>query len=102
MSRINTAIVIAATVGILGITVAQSMQVRRLEARLLALESASGVAAVAEVDGPIRSVPGTARAQLGMASAARGNGMRGTPTPGTSSQSAPSGDAEAIVVGSED
>jgi len=102
MSKVNTAIVIAATVGILGITVAQSVQVRQLEERLAALESASGVPTATEGVGNVRSVPRPGRAQLGMASAAGGNGTRGTPAAAGTVQTTPSADAEAVIVGSEE
>jgi hypothetical protein len=102
MSKINTAIVIAGTVGFLGITAAQTSQVRQLEERLVALESAAGGGATAQVDNSFRRVAATAPAQLGMASAAPGNGIRGMPAAVGISQKAPSGDAEAVIVGSED
>ena len=55
MSKVNMAIMITGVVGVLGLTVAQSLQVRQLEARLADLESSLGGAAAVQTDGTPRA-----------------------------------------------
>ena len=103
MSKVNMGIILIGVAGVLGLTVAQSLQVRKLEARLAEVEHSIGGVASVEADGAPRSSKAAGRAgQLGMARAAQGSstqGVRvagGTPAPGSN------GDAEAVIVGSED
>jgi hypothetical protein len=103
MSKLNTVFMAVGVVGVLGLTVAQSLQVRKLEARLVDLErSLGGQTAVQVADARPGSMVAPADGQLGMARAAPGRPARG----GVHGQEAPaagaSGSPDAMVVGSEE